>query len=155
MKIRLGETVRLGLPQTSFRLNPRQVGLDSPLMPEIGLAQLLDACELTLFLVQIPRDSAIAGIEECQTAGGKGKGEPDEEDPRSAIGKIDAEPVAYPIRNRPVGRNAVAGAMARVSACNRDAGPGAPTGSAGRAAGLAQPVMDEFGREVGARAPRS
>jgi hypothetical protein len=71
------------------------------MMPEIGLAQLLDACELTLFLVQIPHDSAIAGIEECQTAGGKGKGEPDEEDSRSAIGKIDAEPVAYPIRNRP------------------------------------------------------
>src|SRR5271168_125781 len=66
LKIRLGETIRLGFPQSRLRPNPRQVRLFPPLVPEIALAQLLDTRELAPARGQIPQDFGSASVEDHQ-----------------------------------------------------------------------------------------
>src|SRR5271156_3374559 len=66
LKIRLGETIRLGFPQSRFRPTPRQIRLFPPLVPKIAPDQLLNARKLALVRGPIPQDFGSAGGEEHQ-----------------------------------------------------------------------------------------
>lgn len=104
LEICLRETVGLCLPKPRFRLNARQVGFDPVLVPNIGVAQMLDEPELTLPFRARPPHFGIDRVEDRQPARGERTPKRSQQEPRSTVREVVAKPPADPSRNSASGR---------------------------------------------------
>ena len=99
LEICLRETVGLCLPKPRFRLNSRQVGSDPVLVPNIGVAQMLDEPELILLLCKRSPQFGVDPVENREATRRKCEGKRDEQKPRTKGREVVPEPFAKPRRN--------------------------------------------------------